>query len=103
MFRIGQKVVCVNADSSIPGNIGFGWHPWYEALVEGQVYTVRRYYMYCDRPAVWLEEIERSEHSRNHWGPDVGYAACRFRPVIERKTDISVFTDMLKQTENAAS
>jgi hypothetical protein len=36
---------------------------------------------------MWLEEIVRGE--------DVPFLVRRFRPLVERKTDISCFTEML--------
>ncbi|ODT55531.1 hypothetical protein [Bosea sp. (in: a-proteobacteria)] len=47
----------------------------------------------CDDaiPVLWLEGVTRL----NGFGQDVGYAAARFRPAVERKTSIEIFTAML--------
>ena len=84
-FRIGQKVVCVapywtvNADPNVPQ--------------EGQVYTVRG--KVDGGRFLYLREIRNP--------PRIGFEGCfepcwsakGFRPVVTRKTDISIFTDML--------
>lgn len=78
-FRIGQKVVCVNAKPR-PGT---GWIFWGPPVV-GAIYTV-------------------AGHCVSRWGDvcitlsemDGQYRAVRFRPVVERKTDIGIFTRML--------
>jgi hypothetical protein len=81
-FRIGQKVVCVDAEGS--------------QLVLGRVYTIQYiHYHQCrwrgrtgDWAAVQLLEA-RAEL------PFFGFCSERFKPVEERQTDISVFTAML--------
>ena len=74
-FRVGQKVVCVDA-SHAPGS---------------------------GRPTPVLEE-QPGRTIDGKWRPDFGFRAARFRPVVERNTDISIFTKMLnpsKQTVDA--
>jgi hypothetical protein len=74
MFRIGQKVVCVDA-KGVP-----------LALVEGRVYVILR----ITPPYLYLAGVcgER---------PTAGMYADRFRPIVEKKTDISVFEEILKR------
>ncbi len=88
MFRVGQKVVCVDSKT--------GLGIWLESdePVEGHVYTITRI-IFEDEMIFHLAELNRSDAARKQWGPSVGYAARRFRPVVERKTDISIFTKML--------
>lgn len=97
----GQKVVCVNDD------FGKGWEDWHHGLpVKGYVYTVRdvlpAWHFSNDAlcPAIRLVEIL---HPIQSWfdypGVDeVVFPARRFRPVVERKTDISVFVALLTPT-----
>lgn len=93
IFRIGQKVVCVNdKNSNLYGK---------QELVAGAIYTVRwvgEYYhpRHGIKPSVRVAGIVRDatdqgfpEHS------DVPFGAHRFRPLDERKTDISIFQRML--------
>lgn len=79
MFKVGQKVVCVDASPD----------PFGRALQvkKGQVYTVSA--VLCGGIGITLVEISCTDAH--------GWWASRFRPVVERKTDISVFQAMLKQ------
>lgn len=100
-FRVGQKVVCVDAtvwltDGKTPS-------PKTESgLVEGRVYLISsirhypdlRYRGHVGHYALSFEEGVRQKNWANH----IGYAAGRFRPVAERKTDISVFKAMLSHS-----
>lgn len=89
-FRVGQKVVCVD-DS--PDFMGVSW------LVKGAEYTI---------DAVKFCENARISQSRTGSGLGVKvvevatgqrdwFFAHRFRPLIERKTDITVFTEILRK------
>lgn len=102
MFNDGQKVVCVDADATNTHNI--------KQLVKGAIYTIRRVGTCCiiadvveARPAfqgtqmVYLIEIER------HFGcqyclKESPFSAARFRPITERKTDISELKKLCEPT-----
>lgn len=97
-FGIGDLVVCVDDDPDsyrVPG-LEYEAHSL-DGLERGRVYTVRGFYdgsspihnEMWQRGYVYLEEIVRPEL----YGLDPLYANGRFRPV--KKTDISVFTQML--------
>lgn len=88
-FRVGQKVVCVN-DKPM-----FGWLWTNDKPEIGTVYTVARVIAgrYGSYQSLLLVEI---------CNDDLGYRAERFRPVVERKTDISIFTKMLTGTKIGA-
>jgi hypothetical protein len=92
-FRVGQKVVCIDASSRF-GGWGIEWAAG-EAPIEGHIYTVIRSYCFAGLPCLWLAEIKRSQSAQAIHGPDVGYHADRFRPLVTRKTDISIFKAML--------
>lgn len=93
-FYVGQKVVCVNAEST-PGR------EWLDAelLVENAVYSVReiRWNPVTNRPNLLLNEIRRNQETNRV--QFFGYAPYRFRPLVEKKTDISIFTKMLTPTQ----
>ena len=85
-FRVGQKVVCVDAE---PRAI------WYRDVPKkGAIYTVAGTVV---TPAIaerneyglLLKEITNCLHYHGAYDPK------RFRPIVERKTDISIFTEML--------
>lgn len=71
-FRIGQKVVCVDASPC----------PFWGALPlkNNQIYTVVHAEAYGSIQAIELAEVN-SPHDTNQ------YRACRFRPVVEQSTD----------------
>lgn len=86
MFRVGQKVVCVNA-----GAIDRG-----KPLVRNRIYTIRAIQSEVARPqrgvGLFLEEVVNGLHPS---GKEYGYYSDRFRPVVERKTDISCLKALL--------
>ncbi|MGE0290387.1 MAG: hypothetical protein AB7I42_25070 [Bradyrhizobium sp.] len=93
-FHVGQKVVCVDDQ---------GHHaPWrpvstrgLDGLKRGRVYTVRAVGRYHMVACIWLVEIERAVDAEHPHLGEPGYAPIRFRPLREKKTDISVFKEML--------
>ncbi len=92
-FHVGQKVVCIDDRyTNITGK---------QELTKDIVYTVRWCGLY-DHPrrgtrlCVRVEGITRPADPvefPDH--PDVPFGAFRFRPAVENKTDISIFTKML--------
>lgn len=105
MFKVGQKVVCVNTDM-LPNRPD--WAKWHDldGLTKDQVYTVREImpgYQNCwnDGPldCIRVEEIRRSSRKSGH---EVPFACFRFRPLEEQKTDISIFTAMLTPKKKTA-
>jgi Cu2+-containing amine oxidase len=80
-FHVGQKVVCV--DATLPANPWHREHP----LVLKRIYVVQHCFVECI-------DIDGSRRGWQNW---------RFRPVVEKRTDISIFTAMLntKQREHS--
>jgi hypothetical protein len=103
-FRVGQKVVCVDAHNTswqkkrfLGGLISYTL--WWSELVEGGVYTVSDVFIGKDTAgrtdvALHLAEMNNYEES--------GFRASRFRPVSTRKTDISQFRAMLNPSKQRA-
>lgn len=83
-FRVNQKVVCVEAFGGIEPR-----------LVRGRVYTIAsvRWVEDCNDSflGVTLAELQTEETDEYY----AEFFASRFRPVVDRKTDISTFTKML--------
>lgn len=77
-FRVGQKVVCVNAVGS-------------DSLRLGDVYTIES--VFWNGIGVTLVE---AQPNKGH----VGFRSDRFRPVIERGTDLgmSILRSLLNKT-----
>jgi len=93
-FKPGDKVVCVD-DSTRPGTIWYG-----DAPEVGKIYTIKRvFFDVADSPVLSFLEIERSYRSKAEHGDNIGYGVRRFRPVQTKKTDISIFTDMLTSSK----
>lgn len=90
-FFVGQKVVCVDAH---PSN-GCHWADTH-VLDERVIYTVSAVAIDDEGdPVLMLREI-----SRDNWAIPFDpwyawYGAFRFRPVVERKSDISALTALL--------
>lgn len=89
-FRIGQKVVCVD-DADF----------WSRSLVarpvKGAVYTVRDFTRGIDANGLCGEGVllVGVNNPLGFGGNEHGFKFARFRPIVERKTDISIFTAML--------
>lgn len=84
MFEVGQRVVCINSDPR-PG--GKPTH-----LHRGRTYTVASIILECwDGPGITLAELAIPYRGK------LGWLAERFRPLQERKTNISVFTEILNK------
>lgn len=78
-FRVGMKVVCVDASGNVP------------MLNLGAIYTICGF-TEDDPPGLQLVEVSPNEPGDNWY---TGFRPRRFRPVVERKTDISVFIALL--------
>lgn len=85
MFRVGQKVVCVDAETWDGGHFDAE-----QPLVVGRVYTVAS----VGRTHFGDHGISLVENRRRIF-PFFG--ARRFRPVVERKTDISIFHEIARK------
>jgi hypothetical protein len=89
-FRVGQKVVC-NRNTKWEGGFQDEIDPIY-----GHIYTIRGIVHYPFGPAgLLLVEIVNAPRSYEEGFYECDFQAPNFRPVVERKTDISVFTAML--------
>jgi hypothetical protein len=87
-FHVGQKVVCVKAEwSDLNGET---------APVAGGIYTIRAIITYPDDFAgLLLVEIINAPRYYAEGLFECDFIATKFRPIVERKTDISIFTAML--------
>jgi hypothetical protein len=100
MFHLGQKVVCVDANFSHPG-----WLRAARLPKEGEILTIRGFadadYYSNGELALYFEEILNGTFNWARRRAEMAYGAKRFRPLLERKTDILIFKKMLvpKQRE----
>jgi len=81
-FTVGQKVVALKSDWRDEVGMRDEGH---KNPVEGSIYTIKQIEVHCGEVFVFLEECDHLS----------SYLASKFRPVNTRKTDISVFTDIL--------
>lgn len=95
-FRIGQRVVCINGVF-----IDKRWYHCETQPREGEIYTIRGFppqnYMTPPdtEPLYYLEEIVNTPVLWESGVFELAWPHRRFRPLVERKTDISIFTKML--------
>ena len=95
-FYSGQKVVCVNAARE---NVDAFWRAMRRIFsrdwpVEGQIYTVVRPHVeVIGIDCIELFEIKNSRLMKYAFWRD------RFRPLVQRETDISAFTEILRTTK----
>lgn len=102
-FRVGQKVVFVGGGSD-------GCHvvPVKTKLEKGKQYTIREiddvYTPYFGFPGIRVEEIINNKVRWVGGETEPCRTADEFRPIVEHKTDISIFTKMLtpKQREHVS-
>lgn len=98
MFRVGQKVVCVR-NTPEGKELAYASGKQSSKIAVGSIYTIRE----IDTRALHLHgvacirlcEIVNSVRPTIVGEWESGYPATCFRPVIERKTDISIFKKML--------
>lgn len=88
MFRVGQKVVCVN-NRGVPNPYKSDLHTVYT------IATVRYIDRSCgcDDTGWGVTLLELPTHETEDYLAE--FRAERFRPAVDRPTDISVFTRML--------
>lgn len=102
-FRVGQKVVCIN------GAFSSEWDQIGNKPVERGIYTVRAvtictFGSHVDVPCILLEEVKNPiKRWRDGSTMECPFAQKRFRPLVERKTDISIFKAMLTNTKISVS
>jgi hypothetical protein len=94
MFHVGQKVVLIGWREAAVNQ----WKAAYQSVNYpnvGDVYTVRAVKPYKDSAVLLLKELDNSHI--DDWGLEPGFRQDFFRPAVEPKADISIFTAMLKK------
>lgn len=99
-FHVGQNVVLVDdspvdfrgCTSRADGRKAGARYP-----SVGPIYTIREVYIASNGlVGLLLDEIDNREACLSlGLSREIGFPAIRFRPVVERKTDISIFKAML--------
>lgn len=100
-FRVGQKVVCIGTE----GTPHINWEAWIvfwkiSRPSRGAVYTVRDIRAGRDRQHIRLFEVVNPIAEFSDAPPqEPWFWAEAFRPTVESKTDISIFTELLAPTK----
>ena len=93
MFHIGQRVVCIHDIGCAQGN------EFPNIPIKGSIYTVRGFVSpdvgYERTPGMLLEEVVNPPWEYNEGVFEPSFHPYHFRPLVQHKTDISVFTRML--------
>jgi hypothetical protein len=95
MFYVGQKVVCIK-EIETPATARYG----IVCPEKGHVYTIRELTDLGTEPGLRVNEIinEPTLWANVAGEIEASFPRRYFRPVIERKTDILIFTRMLDGT-----
>jgi hypothetical protein len=101
MFHIGQKVVRVKDDAARNGRRR-GTLSWPDTVRNGRILTIRdidmRYVDWYGVAGLRFEEVSFPHKEVLGVGPvEPAFPADQFRPVTERKTDISVFQEIARK------
>jgi len=110
-FYVGQPVVCVGGSlARLPASKRQFWSEWRRAWrvaspAKGSVYTVRETGVRKNgRQRIRLVEVINPICEFTDAPPqEPWYLSEDFRPVVERKTDISVFTELLNSAPEQVS
>ncbi len=99
MFYVGQKVCCVN----YPVRAVEQWRRKYPDAnfpILGQVYTIRAIDVWFGETLLRFVEVNNAHLPSDM---EAGFSARHFRPLVERKTDISIFEAMLNPSDEQVS
>lgn len=93
-FKVGQKVVCVDASVASSPNSSASSD---RMPKEGEIYTVRALQTFNGMHGILLEEITTGMYRTSN-GDEIGYMAFRFRPVDEQWAE-DVLADIAEKIE----
>ena len=94
-FRVGQKVVFIGPNC--PNN-----HLKQNVPVYGEVYTIRATAEITGIPALLLEEVHNEPRRWSNGCYELHIETKWFRPIVERKTDISFAHEILRKASKPA-
>ena len=99
-FFIGQKVACIGEPWMADTRPWADWRSYVTHFPKiGHVYTIRAIYpgseQYKSPPGLRLHELINPKTQYMDGSDEAAFLCEAFRPLTERKTDISIFTKML--------
>jgi len=77
MFRIGQKIICINNLPDPTRKLPDG----FKTLVKDKIYTIRDIYEIKGVIGILLNEVINDIHPKSK--QEIGYSIDRFRPLID--------------------
>lgn len=101
-FQVGQKVVCISDASGAMHK-----YPDSKWPKKDRIYTIATINDWPWGTLLTFEEIDNRHYIGRvvngiHCTMEPGFGAKHFRPIVERKTDITVFTDILRKATKPA-
>jgi hypothetical protein len=88
-FYVGQRVECIDD----------GWrrpNPWVTRFPKkSEIFTIREIFISKDDGRTQCLRLDEIQCGVCRLGNEVGFEASSFRPIVERKTDISIFESLL--------
>ena len=72
MFKIGEKVVCINASNPKRPDLGFD-------LKQNEIYTIKGFYFTTNTNELTFHLEEIKSYYCDIWNKEIGYGAYRFR------------------------
>jgi hypothetical protein len=88
-FRVGMKAVCIKDTSACPRE------PIERIAIKGDVYTIRGIIHAPEGVGLYLVEVVNPPVNCTLGHAERAHPAPWFRPIVEKKTDISIFTRIL--------
>jgi hypothetical protein len=85
-FRVGQKVVCIAHPVRRVNDLGL------KGFEKGKIYTIAGFKT-VEPYGLFISVMELDRRATGH--------VDGFRPLVERKTDISIFTEMLNPSKRS--
>ncbi len=92
MFRVGQRVVCIDPTWGSSGSLQSAWCP--NLPIKDRIYTIRDVVTFNGYPNGFLRLYEVVNPVKGRDEPY--FEVTKYRPIVERKTDISVFRKLLQ-------
>ena len=89
-WKVGDRVVCVEETKA----------HYHRPLVVGKVYVIRSFLVHPGTGEVGVRLVGVENGVSSKYGIERGYQARRFRKVEPKKTDISIFTSMLRRVSS---
>lgn len=96
-FHVGQKVVCIKAGS--PGSEAAWTSVGARYVRLNGIYTIRAINVWGDGAKLRFVELDNRHLEGVYSEIEPGFRATHFRPIVDRKTDISFAHEILRKAK----